>query len=159
MKVVSRLCAALVAGAVLAGAVSAGEIVWAPSFELGMKKAKAKELPVMVDIYTDWCGWCKKLDKDVYTKPDVVALSKEFVCIKLNPEKDKKNGKLFKVDGYPAIIFTDAKGKELHRIGGYMPAEGFLAEMKKALAAAGKGKEKGKEEASKAREGVKEKTE
>ncbi len=159
MRPLGKLCISLLSVGLLAGSLSAGEILWAPTFELGMKKAKAKELPVMVDIYTDWCGWCKKLDTDVYTKADVVALSKQFVCIKLNPEKDKKNGKLFKVEGYPAIIFTDAKGKELHRIGGYLPAEKFLGEMKKALDAANKGKDKGKEDASKDKKGAKEATE
>jgi len=159
MRAVGSLCASLVAALVLAGRASGGEVLWASTFELGMKKAKSKDLPVMVDIYTDWCGWCKKLDKDVYSKPEVIALSKEFVCIKLNPEKDRRNGRLFKVDGYPAIIFTDAKGKELHRIGGYLAPEPFLAEMKKALAAANEGKEKVKEKAPKDKETPKEKTE
>lgn len=118
----------------LQGLATAGEIVWAPTFELGMKKAKAKNLPVMVDLYTDWCGWCKRLDQDVYTNREVKALAaSDFVSIKLNPEKDKRNGKLFKVTGYPTIIFTDPSGKELHPIVGYLPAERFLGEMKKAL--------------------------
>ena len=140
----TRGLAAAAAVLVLGGTLSAGEIVWAPSFEAGVRKAKTKDLPMMIDIYTDWCGWCKKLDKDVYTNAQVVALAKQFVSIKLNPEKDKKNGKLFQVDGFPAIIFTDSKGKEIRRIGGYKPAEQFLGEMKKALEIANKGKAKGK---------------
>jgi thiol:disulfide interchange protein len=148
MRTLIRGLAAAAAVLVLGGTLSAGEIVWAPTFEAGVKKAKTKDLPVMIDIYTDWCGWCKKLDKDVYTNAQVVTLAKQFVSIKLNPEKDKKNGKLFKVEGFPAIIFLDSKGKEINRIGGYLPAEEFLGEMQKALDIANKGKAKakGKEE-------------
>jgi thiol:disulfide interchange protein len=154
-----KVYAAILGVTLVAATALADSVKWATDYDKALAQAKSEKKLVMVDVYTDWCGWCKKLDKDVYTKADVVALSKEFVCIKLNPEKDRKNGKLFKVDGYPAIIFTDAKGKELHRIGGYMAPEPFMAEMKKALAAANEGKEKGKEKAPKDKAGAKEATE
>jgi thiol:disulfide interchange protein len=135
----------------LAGMATAGEILWAKSYEAGLARVRAEKKPVMIDLYTDWCGWCKKLDEDVYPNESVAALSKAFVCIKLNPEKDKKNGKKFKVEGFPTIIFLNTKGEEINRIGGYLPAPKFAEEMKKALTAAGvkasaKESGKGKEE-------------
>lgn len=119
-------------------AVCAEDIAWAKSFDEGMKEAGDSNKPAMVDVYTDWCGWCKRLDKDVYTNADVAALAKDFVCIKLNPEKDKANGSKFKVEGFPTIIFTDAKGNEIHRVVGYKPAAAFLGEMKVAKEKAAK---------------------
>ena len=119
-------------------------IEWSYNFDKAAKEAKKQAKPMMVDFYTDWCGWCKRLDRDVYTKDNVVALSKQFVCIKLNPEKDQENGKKFSVEGFPTIVFTNSEGKEIHRIVGYKPADKFAAEMKKALEAA-KGKEPEKE--------------
>jgi thiol:disulfide interchange protein len=122
------------AGLIACGAqASAAEITWASSFDEAFKAAKEKNLPIMIDVYTDWCGWCKKLDKDVYTADNVVQLSQKFVCLKLNPEKDKEHGELFKVEGYPTIVFTDVNRKELHRIDGYLAANEFAAEMRKAL--------------------------
>ena len=115
--------------------VSAAEITWAKSFDEAFKLAKEQNLPIMIDVYTDWCGWCKRLDKDVYSADNVVPLSKKFICLKLNPEKDKEHGDLFKVEGYPTIIFLDANKKELNRITGYLPPDDFAAEMKKALSA------------------------
>jgi thioredoxin-related protein len=85
---------------------------------------------MMIDIYTDWCGWCKKLDKDVYSNKDVQAkLTKEFIAVKLNPEKSSKNKKIaasFGTRGFPHIVFVDAAGTKLSEIGGYQPADAFL---------------------------------
>ena len=138
-----RAVCGLAAAVVLAacGSAVAGQIAWAPSYEAAVKKAKAVKKPLMIDLYTDWCGWCKKLDSDVYNKDEVIELSKEFVCLKLNPEKDKKNGKKFQVEGFPTIFFLDSAGKEINKIVGFRPADKFAAEMKKALEAA-KGKSK-----------------
>lgn len=50
--------------------------------------AKKKKRIVLVDLYTDWCGWCKKLDKDTYANAEVIeAIKQNFEAVKLNPEK------------------------------------------------------------------------
>ncbi len=59
-------------------------------FEEGYKKAIATNKILLVDAYTDWCGWCKVMDRETYTDPAVLAiLEKDFVCVKFNPEIDK----------------------------------------------------------------------
>lgn len=113
--------------------ICGAEIKWAKSFDEAVRIAKQKKMPLMIDVYTDWCGWCKRLDKDVYTNKDVLVLSEKFVCFKLNPETDKEHGALFKVEGFPTIIFTDPDRKELLRIDGYLPPKEFAEQMKKAL--------------------------
>jgi thiol:disulfide interchange protein len=128
---------ACVMGALLIGcqnrnAAEQGSIDWVESFEAGMKEAADTGKLVMVDLYTDWCGWCKRLDREVYTNGEVAKLAKDFVCIKLNPEKDPENGRKFKVQGFPTIIFTDSAGKEIRRVVGYKPADKFLKEMERA---------------------------
>jgi len=59
-------------------------------FEEGYKKAVATNKILLVDAYTDWCGWCKVMDRETYSDQTVIAaLEKDFVCVKFNPEIDK----------------------------------------------------------------------
>src|SRR2546421_7663785 len=52
-------------------------------WDSGLKEARDKKLPVLVDVYTDWCGWCKRMERDVYTQPEVRDyLSRKFVTVK-----------------------------------------------------------------------------
>ncbi|MGB0432557.1 MAG: thioredoxin family protein, partial [Bacteroidia bacterium] len=56
---------------------------WNEGYEIAKKKNKI----ILVDAYTDWCGWCKKMDKDTYAKKNVISyINKHFVPIKFNPE-------------------------------------------------------------------------
>jgi len=57
------------------------------SWEDGLKKAKEEDKIILVDVYTTWCGWCTKMEKDTYEKDSIQKLIGEnFVPIKINPE-------------------------------------------------------------------------
>lgn len=106
------------------------DIAWEQNYDTALQKAQKEKKLVMVDVYTDWCGWCKKLDKGAYSDKDVAAkLTKEFVSLKINPEKSEKNAKLakeFGTRGYPHVVFLDATGKKFAEISGYLPTDSFL---------------------------------
>jgi thioredoxin-related protein len=43
--------------------------------------------PLLIDLYTNWCGWCKVMDKKTYTNPKVIAyIEQHFYPVKLNAE-------------------------------------------------------------------------
>jgi thiol:disulfide interchange protein len=106
---------------------------WQQSYDAALQKARQEKKLVMVDVYTDWCGWCKKLDKDTYSHKNVEAkLAKDFVSLKINPEKSAQGAKLakdFGTRGFPHIVFLDATGKKISEIGGYLPADKFLKQL------------------------------
>jgi thioredoxin-related protein len=128
-----KLFAMIVASVLAAGTLWAGEVKWEKNYADGLAQAKKEKKLVMVDVYTDWCHWCKKLDKDTYANKEVAEkLAKEFISIKLNPEKSTKNRKVaeeFGVRGYPNIIFLDSDGKKLAQLSGYRPADAFLKQL------------------------------
>jgi thioredoxin-related protein len=117
----------------LAIASQAGEITWSTNEAKAFAAAKTGKKLVMIDFYTDWCVWCKRLDKDTYTDSTVVTESTKLIPLKLDAEKDgMKLAKSLKVDGYPTIVFLDSDKKLVYKVVGYLPPAGFLGEMKKA---------------------------
>jgi thioredoxin-related protein len=112
-----------------------------------LKSAKEQDKKVIVDVYTDWCGWCKKMDADVYTKQDIKDLVDDnFIFYKLNAEGNEKinyNGKqytasdlasFFEVSGYPTTVFLEPDGKvieynynkvKMNNLPGYFKADQF----------------------------------
>ena len=62
------------------------ELTWY-GWNEGYAKAVKEGKIVLVDAYTDWCGWCKKMDRDTYTNADIIKkINAQFVPIKFNPE-------------------------------------------------------------------------
>ena len=118
--------------------VAAAEVGWR-SWDAGLADAQRSQRPVLVDVYTDWCGWCKRMDADVYARTDVARyLAAHFVTIRLNAESatavSYKNNRYtgrtlasaFGVSGYPTTLFLTATGEHLTNVPGYLPADRFL---------------------------------
>lgn len=79
-------------------ATSENEIHWLTLDEV-QEKMKKDPRKVYIDVYTDWCGWCKVMDKKTFTNPEVIKyLNKHFYAVKLNAERQddiRFMGKMF----------------------------------------------------------------
>lgn len=122
------------------GAAKAGggatTITWQTNYQKTLNMAKASRKWVLVDVFTDWCHWCKRLDKDVYAHPKIAQfLNKSFVCMKANAERGDgvqiKNQ--FGIAGYPCTLILEPSGKEKGRIDGYLPPAQFPLEVTRLL--------------------------
>lgn len=119
------------------------EITWL-DFNTGYALAQKKKKPMLVDVYTDWCGWCKVMDKETYSKSEIIELiGSKFIAVKFNPEVANVTytyeGKEYKgkdlqqaisnnqLRGYPATIFIDTKTKKQQLVSGYKRADEFKA--------------------------------
>ena len=112
-----------------------------------VKKGK----PVMIDLYTSWCGWCKHMDKNTFSSPEVKKyLQENYYVVKFDAEralpiqfrgktygriKDTKynelavamlNGKM----AFPTIVFLDNKGAYHSTEPGYKTPEQLLEKLK-----------------------------
>jgi len=128
--------------------ISAGSVSFAElTFEEALAKAKSENKKLIVDIYTDWCGWCVKMDKDVYGNAEIKKIVEEnFIFVKLDAESKNKHtysGKQyteeelaagFEATGYPTTVFLEPDGKliefnydksRLKNIPGYFKAGEF----------------------------------
>ena len=106
----------------------------------GLETAKKGKKKLLVDVYTDWCGWCKKMDADVYSDAGVKKYLKEkYVLVKMDAESAGKveyaGEKLseaelsaaFGVRGYPTTIFLLPNGDPITLLPGYVQADNFLS--------------------------------
>jgi len=127
------------AGASLAATPAGGgsKLIWGTDLSKVMKLAKDANKLILVDVYTDWCGWCHKLDRDTYSNPDVVKfVNNQFVCLKLDAE-DGGPGQAFaqeyQIGGFPCIMMLDSAGKLKGVFYGYRNASQFPDAVTKAL--------------------------
>jgi thioredoxin-related protein len=115
-----------------------GKLTWL-GFEAGIAEAKKSKKKILVDVYTDWCGWCKKMDREVFESETVAPYLRErYVLIKLNAESSAKlqykTYKLteaelargFGVRSYPTVVFIDSDGEPIDYLAGYIASEQFL---------------------------------
>ncbi len=122
----------LAAGALMMSAQAADKIelegasvgVWTMDFDAAVKLAGEKKLPLMLNFTgSDWCGWCKLMDKNVfaeevwktYAKENMLLVTLDFPQDKsVVPEKyvarNKKLQEQFGVQGYPTYVVLDNDG-------------------------------------------------
>jgi thioredoxin-related protein len=115
---------------------------WLP-FDQAMQTAQQGGKFIVMDVYTDWCKWCKVMDEKTYADPAVAALMKEsFVGVKLNAERGNKVtykgtqyteielARNFNVSGFPTTMFLESNGDVIGAIPGYIPPEEFVKILK-----------------------------
>lgn len=96
-------------------------------FQQALDRARSGGQIVMVDVYTDWCGWCKKLDRETYSDRRVREALREFVPIKVNAEKGGRSvAEKYGVHGFPTILFVAADGRVVRKVQGYVDADELL---------------------------------
>ena len=103
---------------------------WLTDLSVVQAKAKEEGKPILMDFTgSDWCGWCIKLKKEVFSKPDFIDYANEHLILmtvdfpnrKQQEEslKDQNNTLLdiYGVKAFPTIILVDAEGKVLGETG------------------------------------------
>lgn len=103
---------------------------WMTDFNKAKKEAAEKKLPILVDFSgSDWCGWCIKLDKEVFSQKEFKAFAKDRVVLfladfprekELAADVKAQNEQLrqvYGIEGFPTVLLLDADGKIIARTG------------------------------------------
>lgn len=134
---------------------STSGLAWLPIEKLKKPQASGSKM-YLIDIYTEWCGWCKMMDRKTFSDSKVQKrLEKEFNLIKLNAEAKTDiefDGEQYKWRGsgskgihelaaklmkgkieYPTLIFLDENLKTIRVSRGYKNPDAFLQEIEMAV--------------------------
>ena len=107
---------------------------------------------ILVDVYTDWCGWCKVMDRETFTDSAVVAyINEHFYAVKLDAEQKEDvfwSEHLFSYEGsgrsgvhglasalldgemsYPSLVFLNEKFERIRISKGFQDAKSLMAEL------------------------------
>lgn len=102
---------------------------FAGTWEEVLKQAKETNKPIMVDVSTSWCGYCKKMKRYTFTDKAVAAYYNEnFINIEVDAEKGDglAIAQKYQVNSYPTIIYFDKNEKLILFAEGYMQADEFI---------------------------------
>jgi protein disulfide-isomerase len=116
---------------------------WTEAKTLSTKENK----PILIDFSgSDWCGWCIKLDKEVFSKPtfkeyankNLILFLADFPQAKKQTKAVKKQNSMlaskYNVRGYPTVVLVDSKGKTILRTGYARGGpENYITNLKKAI--------------------------
>lgn len=118
------------------------------TFEEALEKSKTEKRKIFIDVYTDWCGWCKVMDKNTFSEPNVAKiLNEQFYPVKFDAEQKEDvvfNGTTFKFIpsgrngyhqlaaallnnqlSYPTVVFLDEEFRMIQPLAGYQKAPEF----------------------------------
>lgn len=107
------------------GAPKAKAATWVTSYRAAMKTAQSEKRPVLIKFHAAWCGWCKKMDRDVFSQPKIAEELEEFVCVSVDTDRHRDIGNAFKINALPRVIVVNTHNEIVGDWIGYRDAEAF----------------------------------
>ena len=129
------LLAGVALAALLAGPAPAAEpaIHWRGDYNAARKEAQEKGFPLLVEVGTEECFYCKKQDATTFRDPDVIALvNARFVAVRVDANRDPVFAQALRVQIYPTTVIGAPDGKILSFLQGYTSAEQLHETLKRA---------------------------
>lgn len=104
----------------------ADRVRWA-TYGQGLERARAEQKPILVSFVTNWCGYCRKMDRTTWKDPEVVRSIGEWVPVRVDAEEGRERdgfagrelAQRYQVYGYPTLLVLDSAGREIARTSGY----------------------------------------
>ena len=94
-----------------------------------LAKSKEESKPVFVDAYATWCGPCKRMSREVFTRQDVGDFyNTNFINLKIDMEGEKHLDfqQAYPVSAFPTLFYIDAGGEVIRKVKGAQSADNFI---------------------------------
>lgn len=93
-------------------------IEYVEGYESGLRRAAEDGRPLLLVFRGSWCRWSAELAQETLTDPRIVGLSRRFVCVAIDADRDATTCRHFGVDRFPTVLLLDAGGGERFRVTG-----------------------------------------
>ncbi len=127
---------ALALSAAFAAAPATAAATWFDRPDAAFAEAKSSGRLVLVDLYADWCGWCKQMDKEVFSTPAFESFAAQFVLLRVDVEDGGEGAALqrrFRAESLPTLLLLDGRRALVGDIQGYLPTERLIARIRSVL--------------------------
>jgi thioredoxin-like negative regulator of GroEL len=115
---------------------AAQEVQWRPDYNTARREAADKNRPILVDVGTEHCFWCKRLDASTFRDPKVVSvINDQFIPVRIDASREPAIAEALGIQSYPTIVLASADGKILKMHAGFMEAGPFHDTLQHVLAA------------------------
>lgn len=108
-------------------------------WSVALQAAQSSGKPIFVDAYTDWCGWCKVMDKKTFSLPAVKAyMAANMECYRLDMEHNKASHHLrlaYGINAFPTFVILTPKGELMGKLVGYSDSAEWMNSLSTFLAA------------------------
>lgn len=104
---------------------------WLTSFDEGQKIALATDKLLLVDFWASWCGPCKRMDSESWSKDDVKVLMDNYVPVQIDIDRQKELATKYNVRGIPYIFIMDGNGQVIYQEMSYKRKDEVIEMLKK----------------------------
>lgn len=101
-------------------------IPWSSNYAESVAKAQQESRPIIIDFTAEWCGWCKRLDEEVYADNSVETALANFVCLKIDVDKQPNVALAYNVQSMPRTIIINTHNEMVGDLNGFAPLGPFL---------------------------------
>ena len=111
---------------------SPAQVAWVKKYDDALKQAAEQKKFVVIDFSASWCGYCRKMAREVYTDKEFIDFSRTHVFMRLFLDKDAEGSRLgrkFNVRGFPTIVVLNIKGEEAGRLVGVRGARKLIRDL------------------------------
>jgi thioredoxin-related protein len=108
------------------------------SFEEATRLAEKEKKPILINVYAEWSGGCKKMEAETFSKPAIIAyINTHYYAVRLNAESNRKiqfdeseigsqqlAQHIFKVNSYPSMVYIN-RDRVMTTVPGYQNSQDF----------------------------------